>query len=139
MYLLIRTVSAYIGPDLLLGAFWNEAEAARARETYLDTIRQDDPWAEQPYRESSPEDVMIESVSEVGIAGEPRRVFVVSEYTEGFGQVLRKFVAVCGAKADAEKIQSDVKKDDQFPLYRMIHEIEAGTLRSTTPVSTPSP
>jgi hypothetical protein len=134
MYLLMRTVSAYTGPDRLLGVFSTEAEAARARQIYLERILRHDPWGTQAYRVPSPSDVtVIADIKEIGLQGAPSRAFVVSEYAEGCGQITRTFLAICGTEADARGVVVAIEsEEDSLPVWREIDAIEVGTLLSDT-------
>jgi hypothetical protein len=128
----MRVISAYTGPDLLLGVFPTEAAAGVARSEYLDRIAQRDPWAEQAYRDSSPDDVRIlADTPGVQVAGGACRVFVVSEWAEGFGQISRKFAAICGSDAEARRVAAEIEAQAEtatWPVYANVEEVEVGVL-----------
>jgi hypothetical protein len=132
VHLLLREISPYNDADCVLGVFMTEAEAIEARRTHLQRIENVDPWAKQAYRSPSPEDVkVIGSLRVVDLGTEPRRVYVVSEYAEGFGQILRRFVAICGAEPAARLVAAEVEatfEKESFPRYCKIDEVQVGTL-----------
>lgn len=92
MYLLEREISAYTGSSLCLGIFTSRDTAERERIKYLRAIAVDDPWRDQAYRQTSPSDIRVLEIEVVGV---PRMEgHLVSAYYEGFGQIVRRFVAV---------------------------------------------
>src|SRR5690242_19620911 len=104
MYILMRRLSAYTENDLLLGVFATSAEAKRARARYVAEVMRGgkDPHAEQAYHQVTEQDVRVLSrVREVDVSPALRWVFVVSSYAEGFGQVVRRFEAICGTERGA--------------------------------------
>jgi hypothetical protein len=136
LYLLKRTISEASGPDRLLGVFRTRDEARRARRRYLDPILRGevvDPWARQAFREriSLERDVVIvPDVRLVGIKATTSPVFVVSSYAEGFGQIVREFEAICGARSRAQATARSIEKRRRggFNFYCAIDAVEVGTL-----------
>lgn len=109
MHLLCRSISAYSGPSLLLGVFRTKDLAEAARREYLTTVMHGgaDPWGDQDNPRSSDRDLIIRSdldlIDCTGPSAESRdHVFVVSSYSDGFGQLLRGFEAIAGSKSAAE-------------------------------------
>src|SRR5262249_52403363 len=89
LYLLIRRMSPDTAPDVLLGVFPTPEQAEGVKATYVTRYAADpssDPWRDQGYKGPglSPHDLALR-----GLPGEPgwADVFVVSTYSEGFGQV----------------------------------------------------
>ena len=138
VYLLKREVSSYTDADLLLGVFLSIERAEAARAEYVARVigSASDPLASQAYRSVSETDVSI--LRDVEVLGPPvsesSKVWVVSEYAEGFGELLRKFVALAADKRDAERFveQQEVLSDEPFPVYWELDELEEGVLRFPT-------
>lgn len=133
MHLLMRKISAYTGDDLLLGVFRTLEEAERGRREYLSSVVHgtSDPWAEQAYHEVSDEDVVIlPSLLRLDLAESADRVFVVSSYSEGFGQVSRSFEAIAGSnEAARDHVAALTAKDEgEFPYWCGIDEVLVGEL-----------
>lgn len=133
MYLLVRRISPYTHHDLLLGVFRSRELANQARLEYLAAILHsaEEPWSQQAYQEVSDNDVEILADSpSLGISPEMDRVFVVSSYSEGFGQVVRKFEAIAGtldlAQARADSLEAE--EDSGFPYECEVDEIPVGVL-----------
>jgi hypothetical protein len=133
MHLLVRRVSPYTQHDLLLGVFPSADLANQARLEHLRAVlhSSEDPWARQAYREVSDADVeILADVPLLGISPETDRVFVVSSYSEGFGQVVRKFEAIAGtldlAQARADSLVSE--DDSVFPYECEVDEVPVGVL-----------
>lgn len=125
MHLLFRSISAYSGPSLLLGVFRTKDLADAARREYLTSVMRGgaDPWGDQDNPRSSDDDLIILSDLDSIDCSEPRiefhdRIFVVSSYSYGFGQIIRGFEAIAGSKSAAEaraaKIASENAHDDFF-------------------------
>jgi hypothetical protein len=133
MHLLVRRVSPYTQHDLLLGVFPSADLANQARSEHLRAVlhSSEDPWARQAYREASDVDVeILADVPLLGISPETDRVFVVSSYSAGFGQVVRKFEAIAGtldlAHARADSLVSE--DDSAFPYECEVDEVPVGVL-----------
>lgn len=121
MLLLIRRISPYTGADVLLGVFTAAAQAEAARAEYLERYaagRRSDPWRRQAYRDEglSAQDLVLQAIE--GPATDGAEVFVVSEYSEGFGQIVRRFDSVhASADAAAARIaEIEAAEDAQYAL-----------------------
>ena len=101
--LLTRTISPYNGPDLFLGLFTDSGKALTAREAYIASVLQNDPWGAQSYRTVDLEaDVRVVAVEDRRTAGDGSPiVFLASAYFEDFGQVTRRFLAVFSERQSA--------------------------------------
>lgn len=121
MHLLIRAISSYSGPSLLLGVFRTKDLAESARREYLATVMHggSDPWADQENPSSSDQDVVVRSNLElIDCDAAIDRVFVVGAAFYGMGQILRGFLAVAGSEAaaaeHAAKVAAKNANDDFF-------------------------
>ncbi|MEP7126967.1 MAG: hypothetical protein ABJE95_38905 [Byssovorax sp.] len=129
----MRRLSEYTANHLLLGVFRALDDAERARREYLRAVVHgpSDPWAKQAYHEVSDDDVAILSSLAQLDQAEPRdRVFVISSYAEGFGQVVRSFEAIAGSEAAASEHAASLEAEDdgEFPGYVEVDEILVGEL-----------
>lgn len=121
MHLLIRSISAYSGPSLLLGVFRTKELAEAARREYLATVMHGgaDPWAHQENPSSSDRDLIVRSgLDLIGCDAAIDRVFVVGAAFYGMGQILRGFLAIAGSRAaaaeHAAKLAAENANDDFF-------------------------
>ena len=93
---MIRTISAYDGPDLFLGLFSDVPKAECAWETYLKSVSRVDPWSKQSYRrvdlDSDVRVVEVEDFREP--ADDSSVVFLVTAHFEAMGQIRRSFLGV---------------------------------------------
>lgn len=134
LYLLRRKIAEVSGPDRLLGVFRSRDAARRARRQYLDPILRGevaDPWARQPGKVSLERDVaIVADVPQAGVAASAARVFVVSSYAEGFGQIVREFEAICGTEARAAGTAKRIVKRHhrRFNFYCRVDAVEVGAL-----------
>lgn len=134
MHLLVRRISSYTEADRLLGAFKTVEAAEAARDSYLLRVVHgpSDPWAHQAYHEVTDGDVIIwSSIPEIDVSDAAERVFVVSSFTEGFGQIQRTIEAVVGSAAAAQRHaeEREARGDDHFPHECEVEELEVGVLR----------
>ena len=121
MHLLIRAISSYSGPSLLLGVFRTKDLAESARREYLATVMHggSDPWADQENPSSSDQDLVVRSnLDLIGCDAAIDRVFVVGAAFYGMGQILRGFLAVAGSESaaaeHAAKVAAKNANDDFF-------------------------
>lgn len=125
MYLLEREISPYTGSNLCLGVFTSRNNAEHARARYLQAIAGNDPWQDQAYRQPSPSDVRIVDIDTVGVAvGEGH---LVSAYYEGFGQIVRRFVAWHADRAAADT-HAVTLEEQEAATETMPHWCEVDTL-----------
>src|SRR5262245_46582312 len=133
MHVLIRKLSEYTANHLLLSVFRTVEEAEQGRCEYLQTVLHSpsDPWARQAYHDVSDNDVAVLSgVLRLGLDEAQDRVFVISSYLEGFGQVRRSFEAIAGSDVLAREHVSTLKanNDRKFPYYCDVGEVIVGEL-----------
>ena len=121
MHLLIRAISAYSGPSILLGVFRTKDLAESARREYLATVMHGgaDPWADQENPSSSDRDLVVRSDLELIVCDAAiDRVLVMGAAFYGMGQILRGFLAIAGSKAaaaeHAAKVAAENANDDFF-------------------------
>lgn len=142
LFLLIRRISAYTGPDVLLGVFTDARRAGAARDEYRRRHLADpsrDPWREQAYKTGglAADDLVVEALdAPVGMTDE---VFVVSRYFEGFGQVVRKFDSVHASLAAARtrEAELDALEEDEV-AYVLLQPARVDTSLSDAPDDQPS-
>lgn len=128
-YILIRKISNYDGADLLLGIFDDRAKAEQCRADYLTRLKKtSDPWAKQSYRDVSPqEDTVIEafefSLDKSGAVAQT--IYLVSQYQEGFGQIIRNYVGAFVTASEAEEYSERLDSDEEqsFPHYCLVDQI----------------
>jgi hypothetical protein len=141
MYLLIRNISEYTAAHVLLGVFGTAEELERARGEYTAKYTADptsDPWRNQAYKDPglASKDWVVEEV--VGSAQDGAEVFIVSNYFEGFGQVVRKFDSIHHSAIDANKRVAELDAvEDRFPHYALVQQVLVGTLLSDAPEEQP--
>lgn len=124
MYILYRKVSDYDGPSLFLGLFDAQDQAERQRLQYRLVLEKQDPWQNQSYREVDlGNDLVIMPIE--GECADRQKVYLISCYSEGFGQIIREFQRVCGDRAQAEAIAKKLEDDDEssFPNWTLIDEV----------------
>ncbi|MCY0987009.1 hypothetical protein OV203_07740 [Nannocystis sp. ILAH1] len=121
-FLLIRRMSAYTSAHVLLGVFTTASLADAARAAYLARYTADpasDPWHEQAYKDDGlvAKDLEVRCFSGPAEATE---VVVVSDYSEGFGQIVRRFDSLHESMAAAEvRIAALNDVEDIFPHYAL--------------------
>jgi hypothetical protein len=134
MHILMRTISPYTWPDLLLGVFRTIADAEAGRREYLEKVLHGpaDPWAEQAYHSVSDDDSkVLSTVRQIELGDDCRHVFVVSSYADGFGQADRRIEGIAGSSAAAERLEADLIEaatEDTWPFECVIDEVPVGLL-----------
>ena len=141
--ILIREISPYMEGSILLGVFTSPEEAELNRKAYLASRTEtpaSDPWHHQPYKPDGlqPSDLVVMSFQNlVAVADTP--AFVVSIYSEGFGQTVRKFISVdtdlAAAKSEAARLEE--ADSNSFPGYYGVQEAVVGQLLSDAPEAQP--
>jgi hypothetical protein len=136
---LIRKISAYLAADILLGVFPTAQEAEQRRDAYFAMRAQtpaSDPWCEQPYK---PEGLKMSDLVVSDIQGSRVSsgtvVFVISSYSEGFGQTVRRFISVHQDKAVATRQAGRLQEadSDSYPNYYRVQEATVGQLLPDDP------
>lgn len=134
---LVRRISSYTGPDVLLGLFETVEEVEFAKATYLVRYTGSpdaDPWRQQAYKDDglAAGDLQVESFECTATRGTD--VFVVADYSEGFGQVVRKLNSVHRSRGSADERVAELDAaDDMFPHYALVQEVRVGVLLSDAP------
>lgn len=146
VFVLMRRISAYTSPDVLLGVFATGADAEAAKEHYVRVREADpapDPWKDQAYK---PDMVISRDVAVVHLPGEfpaGAVVFVVSDHADGFGQELRKLDSIhaTAASAAARVEELDAVEDETFPFphYAVVDPVVVGSLHSDLREDQPQP
>jgi hypothetical protein len=142
----MRRISAYTGPDVLIGVFATLTDAEAAKDIYA-RIRESspaaDPWKEQGYK---PDMVVSRDLAIEQLPGEfpsGTVIFVVSDHSDGFGQEVRKLDSIqATATAAAARVDElDAVEDEEFPFphYAVIDPVVVGSLHSDLAVDQPQP
>jgi hypothetical protein len=136
-FLLIRKISPYTAPDILLGAFDSESAAQDGRNSYLDRYRpinqeptmdgwlaqillrlrgqpetnpNSDPWHKQAYKPDglTEEDLVIQTFD---MEGDPtdNEISVVSCYYDAMGQIVREIDSIHPNRLLAEQRMQEIK------------------------------
>ena len=141
MYLLMRRISAYSGPDLLLGGFCTpeEAEAAKARYAQVrDAAPDADPWRHQAYKEPGPVGPDLEIETLPGEFPNGTTVYVVSDNHEGFGQDRRTLDSVHATAAAAKSRKKELDGAPKiFLQFATVDPVIVGKLHSDAPDDQP--
>jgi hypothetical protein len=142
--ILFRKISPYMGASILLGVFSSPEEADRNRRAYFASRIQSpasDPWHRQPYKPDGlqPSDLVVMEFQHLIVMADCP-AFVVSRYSDGFGQVVRKFVSVhtdlAAAKSEASRLEE--AENSSWPSYGRVQEAIVGQLLSDAPEVQPS-
>lgn len=140
MYLLIRNISPYTGSDLLLGVFSTLELAQQAKHTYQKHFKNHpDHYAEQAYHSVDlNKDLRIaDYIPEYAITPSTSTLYIISFYSEDFGQIYREFKAICGNLAEAKAALNDYERQTQkydFPSYYEIDTVELNHLALEAPI-----
>ncbi len=138
IYILIRTISAYVFTDIILGIFTTLAEAEQAKTTYILYRKNNDPWQDQPYRETILEDD-VNIMEVLGSFENGQLVFEVSEYFEGFGQDERDLNSIHETLNVAQQhIEMLEAVEHSFPHCALIDYLIIGELHSDLSQDQPS-
>lgn len=146
MFVLMRRISAYTSPDVLLGVFATLVEADAAKVHYAYTREGDpkaDPWKVQGYKSDMvvSQDLDVEQLPGEFPTGDV--VFVVSNHCEGFGQEVRKLDSIHTSPEAAERRLDELDAvDDQadvFPHFAIIDPVIVGCLHSDSCDHQPQP
>lgn len=146
VFVLMRRISAYTSPDVLLGVFATHAEAEAAKAHYA-RVREanpaTDPWKDQGYKPDMvvSRDLEVEQIP--GAFSTGGLVWVVSDHSDGFGQEIRKLDSIHGSVEAAEQrlAELDAVDDpaDVFPHYAVIDPVLVGRLHSDLREDQPQP
>lgn len=130
MFILIRTISAYVFTDIILGIFKTLDDAEQAKTSYILHRKNNDPWQDQPYRET----ILEDDVNIIQVAGNfenGQLVFEVSEYFEGFGQDKRDLNSIHETLNVAQQhIETLEAVEHGFPHCALIDYLIIGELHS---------
>jgi hypothetical protein len=146
VFVLIRRISAYTSPDVLLGVFATRDEADAAKVNYARVREADpdgDPWKDQGYKPNMvvSQDVVVHELP--GTFSTGATVFVVSDHCDGFGQELRKLDSIhvdsSAAAARVEELDAVVHEKFPFPHYAVVDPLVVGSLHSDLPEDQPQP
>jgi hypothetical protein len=146
VFVLMRRISAYTGPDVLLGVFPTSEEAEAAKSEYARVREGDsagDPWRDQGYKPDMvvSRDLVVERLPGEFPAGAV--VFVVSDHSQGFGQERRKLDSIhpTTAAAAARVEDLDAVEDEEFPFphFAVIDPVVVGSLHSDLREDQPQP
>lgn len=138
MYLLIREISPYRGPNMLLGVFASDHDAAAARVACIQRLRDlGDPLAQQPYREVDLEsDLRLQLLGDLS-ARPGETVFVVSELLSAQGQDVRTTCTCFLDLVSAVKRFDEINAKDDGPREAELQSFVVGELRDPRAVDAP--
>lgn len=138
IHLCIVGISGYEGPDFILGAFDNEDIAEKAKTTFIRENQSDDNQvkvlAEQD-RWIEVEDVKLDSFScDIPLSD---FYYLVSRFSEGFGQIYRDIEAIFdnyeNALVKLEQLEKEYDESDaSFPEYFAIEKLQANQINAKT-------
>lgn len=130
MWMLMRTISAYRFIDIILGIFTTLEDVEKAKMTYIQHRKANDPWQDQAYQETSLEsDIKIIQVD--GEFQNGQVIFEISEYLEGFGQIVRELKTIKCFESEASRyIEQLDAVEHEFPQFAAIDYLMVGVLHS---------
>lgn len=138
IHLCIVGISGYEGPDFILGAFDNEDIAEKAKTTFIRENKSEDNQvkvlAEQD-RWIEVEEVKLDSFScDIPLSD---FYYLVSRFSEGFGQIYRDIEAIFDNYEDAlvklEQLEKEYDESDaSFPEYFAIEKLQANQINTKT-------
>lgn len=107
MIIIEREISEYTHHKIILGIFENTEKAEKAKKEYIRYCKKNDQWSEQAYRiVDLNKDVIIRDISELlesKVEKTIDKLYVVSYFMEGFGQVTRITEKIFEDSNDAKK------------------------------------
>lgn len=132
MYLLMRRISAYSGPDLLLGCFRTPKDAQAAKTHYArvrDSAPDADPWRHQAYKAPGPVGPDLEIETLPGELPDGTIAYVVINHREGFGQDRRELDSIHAVTATAKRRVKELNRArDGFPHFATVDTVIVGRL-----------
>lgn len=138
IHLCIVGISGYEGPDFILGAFDNEDIAEKAKTTFIRENQSEDNQvkvlAEQD-RWIEVEEVKLDSFScDIPLSD---FYYLVSRFSEGFGQIYRDIEAIFdnyeNALVKLEQLEKEYEESDaSFPEYFAIEKLQANQINTKT-------
>ncbi|WP_193015393.1 MULTISPECIES: hypothetical protein [Gammaproteobacteria] len=138
IHLCIVGISGYEGPDFILGAFDNEDAAEKAKMAFIKDNQSEDNQVKvlvEKDRWIDVEDVKLASFScDISLAD---FYYIVSRFSEGFGQIYRDIEAIIGNYEDAltklEQLEKEYDESDpSFPEYFAIEKLQTNQIKAQT-------
>lgn len=138
IYLCIIGISDYEGPDFILGAFDNRDIAEKAKMTFI----KDNQNEENQVKVLTEKDRWIE-VEEVKLSSFSCDIplsdfyYVISRFSEGFGQIYRDIEAIFdnyeNALSKLEQLEKEYDESDaSFPEYFAIEKLQSNQVNAKT-------
>ncbi|MBG3078751.1 hypothetical protein I4632_00675 [Proteus mirabilis] len=138
IYLCIIGISGYEGPDFILGAFDNRDVAEKAKMTFI----KDNQNEENQVKVLTEKDRWIE-VEEVKLSSFSCDIplsdfyYVISRFSEGFGQIYRDIEAIFdnyeNALSKLEQLEKEYDESDaSFPEYFAIEKLQSNQVNAKT-------
>lgn len=136
MYILKRCISPYTGADIILGCFRTVEEAQHARHQYIQPYQNGtkrDPWKKQAYKphdQLQDDVIIIDDLPVHHITPTLTDVYILSTFAEGFGQIIRHLVEICGSEESVQFRRNEIEKTlgKTFPEYCAIQKVAVGKL-----------
>ncbi|MEQ5206008.1 hypothetical protein WMR86_09310 [Proteus vulgaris] len=138
IYLCIIGISDYEGPDFILGAFDNRDIAEKAKMAFI----KDNQNEENQVKVLTEKDRWIE-VEEVKLSSFSCDIplsdfyYVISRFSEGFGQIYRDIEAIFdnyeNALSKLEQLEKEYNESDaSFPEYFAIEKLQSNQVNAKT-------
>lgn len=135
LFLLKRYVSEYTAYDMLLGCFTTRNKAQYARKEYMLQFKlgkKQDPWKNQAFHEVdlSHDVIIVDDLPVVDVAESNKEVYIISYFSEGFGQTIRVFYSICGTRESTQEKSHECNRKlfTQFPHHLQVDKIKLGQL-----------
>lgn len=138
IHLCIVGISGYEGPNFILGAFDNEDTAEKVRTTFIKENQGEDNLVKVLIKKDrwiEIEDVKLNSFScDIPLSD---FYYIVSRFSEGFGQIYRDIEAIFdnyeNALAKLELLEKEYDESDaSFPEYFAIEKLHANQINAKT-------
>lgn len=137
LWVLLRMISPYSGSAIVLGVFTTPGLATKAGNTFTQRHlgKDHDEHREQAYHSVSSADVQVQAMDiDCPNSLPPTEVYVLSEYSECMGQVVRQIVHLSPresiAKQWAEVPWEEMQRKGAWVSGRAIERVPLDTLRA---------
>jgi hypothetical protein len=135
LFLLQRHVSEYTAHEMLLGCFTTRSKAQYARRKYISQYKsgkKQDPWEKQAFHEVdlSRDVKIVDNLPVVDVTPNSNEVYIVSHFSEGFGQTRRIFYAICGTREATQEKSHECNEQlfTWFPHHLQVDKINLDQL-----------
>lgn len=125
MYALIREVAPSVSLDVTLGIFSTQEKAEEVRKSYLSRLQsgqRQDPWLDYKRDPLSEENLIIVKLRNTRSFRTGEKIFVVSAYAEGFGQIMNDIRCIVGSKEEAEIECNRIRMTEDYTCGELVQE-----------------